>query len=156
MYVQLVLLPCQFSATLLERRHHNCFLATATIPIPNDAVEYWSARSFACSCRSSTVYSSSESCRVKMIEKKIDLSEILKGKTFHPDDSDYVEALLLVDDRSLLGEGIIFDDRKHTVLWTDIAGKKFHSLKLDYEEPTIWTTRERTRKFRTTSVVRVG
>lgn len=71
-----------------------------------------------------------------MIEKEIDLSNILKGKTLLPDDTEYVEALLLVDDRSLLGEGIVFDDRKHEVLWTDIDGKKFHILKLDYEEPT--------------------
>ena len=71
-----------------------------------------------------------------MIEKEIDLSEILKGKMLQPDDSEYVEALLLVNDRSLLGEGILFDDRKRTVLWTDIYGKKLHTVKLDYEEPT--------------------
>ena len=71
-----------------------------------------------------------------MIEKEIDLTEILKGGTLLPDDSEYVEALLLIDDRSELGEGIVFDDRKHTVLWTDILGKKFHSLQLNYKEPT--------------------
>lgn len=71
-----------------------------------------------------------------MIEREIDLTEILKGKTLLPDDSEYVEALLLVDDHCLLGEGIIFDDRKHTVLWSDILGKKFHALQLNYTEPT--------------------
>lgn len=68
-----------------------------------------------------------------MIEKEIDLASTL---SVLPTDSDYVVARLLIDDRNELGEGIIYDERKQTLFWTDILGKKFHSLQLNYENST--------------------
>jgi L-arabinonolactonase len=42
--------------------------------------------------------------------------------------------VLIVDCHNLLGEGVIFDDRTNTVLWTDILGSTFHSLTLNYSD----------------------
>ena len=39
-------------------------------------------------------------------------------------------ASLVVDSKCILGECIIYDDQKNSVLWTDIYGKRFHELKL--------------------------
>lgn len=44
-------------------------------------------------------------------------------------------AFLVVDSKCTLGECIIYDDRKNSILWTDIYGKQFHELKLSSSEP---------------------
>jgi L-arabinonolactonase len=49
---------------------------------------------------------------------------------------DFVTARLIVDCHCLLGEGVLFDDKKHAVLWTDILASRFHVLQLNYDEPT--------------------
>jgi len=42
-----------------------------------------------------------------------------------------VTAALILDCRCELGEGVIYDHRTNSVLWTDILGKRFHRLSLD-------------------------
>ena len=70
-------------------------------------------------------------------QESIDLTDLLHGKTLVvPSSCDFVTATLIADCHCKLGEGIIFDDRTHSVLWTDILGKRFHKLELNYEEPT--------------------
>jgi L-arabinonolactonase len=72
-----------------------------------------------------------------MIETEIDLTDLLHGTSLPPnDDSDFVTAVLVLDCHNLLGEGILFDDRKHTVMWPDILSSKFHTVLLNYKEPT--------------------
>lgn len=72
-------------------------------------------------------------------EETIDLTELLSPST--EDQSDVVSydratAMLLVDCHNLLGEGILFDDRTNTVLWTDILSAQFHTLSLNFSEPS--------------------
>lgn len=73
-----------------------------------------------------------------MIQETIDLSEILSPLTECQNDvsRDYTTATLIVDCHNLLGEGILFDDRTDTILWTDILSSKFHSLYLNYSDPS--------------------
>lgn len=69
----------------------------------------------------------------------IDLTDLLHGKSLPPktyDDSDFVTAGLILDCRNQLGEGVIYDDRNHTLLWTDILGCTFHTLLMNRKEPT--------------------
>lgn len=70
-------------------------------------------------------------------EEILDLSAILHGASLVEVDPklDFVHAQRIVDCRDLLGEGIVYDDRRHAILWTDIEGKRFHELHLDYEKP---------------------
>ena len=46
------------------------------------------------------------------------------------DPEDFVTARLVVDCHCILGEGILYDDRRQAVLWTDIMGSKLHELRL--------------------------
>lgn len=73
-----------------------------------------------------------------ILSKEIDLTALLRGTSLPPDpaDADFVTAALILDCHCRLGEGVIFDDRKHTVLWTDIDNSQFHTLLLKYQEPT--------------------
>lgn len=54
--------------------------------------------------------------------------------------TDFVTATLIVDCRCELGEGIIYDDRIHTVLWTDILKRQFHTLQLQFDDCSTTTT----------------
>jgi L-arabinonolactonase len=71
-------------------------------------------------------------------QETIDLTEILSSlKEGQSDVScDHATAILIINCNNLLGEGIIFDDRTNTVLWTDILSSKFHSLSLNYSDPS--------------------
>lgn len=42
-----------------------------------------------------------------------------------------VDATRILDCHCILGECILYDDLRNSVVWTDIAGKQFHSLHLD-------------------------
>jgi L-arabinonolactonase len=73
-----------------------------------------------------------------MTQQIIDLTELFHGKSLPPPPTevDFVEACLVVDCRNLLGEGVIYDDRTHTVLWTDILGAQLHTLRLNHAGAT--------------------
>lgn len=74
-----------------------------------------------------------------MFQETIDLTEILSplDNEVQSDVScDHVTATLVIDCHNLLGEGILFDERTNTVLWTDILSSKFHSLSLNYSDPS--------------------
>ena len=60
----------------------------------------------------------------------MDLSSLLGVASVETEHCDFVEARLLLDCRCDLGEGIIYDDRKNCVLWTNINHKQFHKLDL--------------------------
>lgn len=60
----------------------------------------------------------------------VDLSSLLEAASNKAEACDFVEARLLLDCRCDLGEGIIYDDRKNCLLWTDINHKRFHKLDL--------------------------
>lgn len=62
-----------------------------------------------------------------MTTEKIDLSA-LSAVPKVVDGS--VVAIRLIDCHNQLGEGVIFDDRTQTVLWSDIYGRRLHSLGL--------------------------
>jgi L-arabinonolactonase len=69
-----------------------------------------------------------------MKEEEFDLSDLLstssnalKGQV------DSVTASLVIDCHCELGEGILYDDDRHAVQWTDILGKRFHRLQLTKE-----------------------
>jgi L-arabinonolactonase len=83
------------------------------------------------------------------MQEEIDLSALLHGKTVVPSASDFVTARLIIDCHCELGEGIIFDDRKHALLWTDILERRFHKLQLNYSEPTkvVFSTYELPKKL---------
>lgn len=73
-------------------------------------------------------------------ERKIDLQELLHGQLPEVDArEDFVTAARIVDCRCLLGEGVLFDDRTSSVLWTDLLGLKLHRLILDYQNPSTLT-----------------
>ena len=69
-----------------------------------------------------------------MKAEDIDLTELLHGAT-DDSSSDLVIATRILDYQCSLGEGIVFDDRAHTLYWTDINSSRFHKLILNYEEP---------------------
>jgi L-arabinonolactonase len=78
-----------------------------------------------------------------MIQQTIDLTGLFHGASLPPpaenDDGatcDFVTAVLVLDCHNLLGEGIIYDDRTSTVMWTDILSSNFHTLLLNYDHPT--------------------
>lgn len=75
-----------------------------------------------------------------MFQETVDLTEFLSPSSKDQNDSlgasvDHVTATLVLDCHNLLGEGILFDDRTNTVVWTDILSSKFHSLSLNYSDP---------------------
>jgi len=66
-------------------------------------------------------------------EQEIDLGELLHGASLELDDHpEIVTAQRIIDCRCLLGEGILYCEKRRAVLWTDIYGKKFHKLQLDF------------------------
>lgn len=66
-----------------------------------------------------------------MKEEEFDLRELLTAPSIAVDGSvDVVQASLVIDCHCELGEGILWDDVKHAVLWTDILGQRFHRLQL--------------------------
>jgi L-arabinonolactonase len=65
-----------------------------------------------------------------MTTEKMNLSSLLEITPVDSEHCDFVVARLLLDCRCDLGEGIIYDDRKNCVLWTDINHKKLHKLDL--------------------------
>jgi len=72
-----------------------------------------------------------------MTEQEIDLSAMLREVSLNADDmEDFVTAHLIIDCHCMLGEGIVFDERQHAVIWTDILKSRFHKLKLNYAEPS--------------------
>lgn len=75
------------------------------------------------------------------IQQTIDLTELFHGKSLPPPSTDekvvdFVEASLVLDCRNLLGEGVLYDDRTHTVLWTDILSAQLHTLQLNHDDAT--------------------
>jgi L-arabinonolactonase len=73
-----------------------------------------------------------------MTQQTIDLTELFHGKSLPPPPTevDFVEASLVLDCRNLLGEGVLYDDRIQTVLWTDILSAQLHTLQLNHADPT--------------------
>ena len=73
-----------------------------------------------------------------MFQETIDLTDILSPLAECQVDETIGQATatLIIDCHNVLGEGIIFDDRTNTILWTDILSSKFHSLYLDYSKPS--------------------
>jgi L-arabinonolactonase len=75
-----------------------------------------------------------------MFQETIDLTILLSSppeyESTAPTCIDSVTAVLVIDCRNALGEGIIFDDRINTIFWTDILDSKLHSLVLNYKHPT--------------------
>ena len=73
-----------------------------------------------------------------MKEEYLDLTSLVNGASLAPKEEteDFCQAHLVVDLHCELGEGIIYDDRTNTVLWTDILGKKYYELELNFEDPT--------------------
>jgi L-arabinonolactonase len=69
-----------------------------------------------------------------MQQKQIDLSELWKSTAVDPSSGE-ATARLIVDCHCELGEGVIFDDRKQAVLWTDILASRFHKLQLNAPRP---------------------
>lgn len=65
-------------------------------------------------------------------EISIDLHELLHGPAAVPNDG-AVYAALAVQSRSVLGEGVIYDDRANAVMWTDILGSVLHKLDLNQQ-----------------------
>jgi L-arabinonolactonase len=88
-----------------------------------------------------------------MFQETIDLTALLSSPSDYEHSTstsiDSVTAILVIDCHNLLGEGIIFDDRINTVCWTDILSSKFHSLVLNYTDPTqaLHTVRDLPRKL---------
>lgn len=72
----------------------------------------------------------SEQPFLNMKTQTLNLSSLLEEGSGQVDSCDYVEACLLLDCHCDLGEGIIYDDRKQWLLWTDINLKQFHKLDL--------------------------
>jgi sugar lactone lactonase YvrE len=50
--------------------------------------------------------------------------------------------LLLPDRRDLLGESIVYDDRRNALAWVDIPGKRIHRLWLDDQRHETWAAPE--------------
>lgn len=73
-----------------------------------------------------------------MKEETIDLKSLVQGAVGSPKEEkeDFCEAQLIVDCRCELGEGVVYDERSQTVLWTDILGKKYHELELNCDDPS--------------------
>ncbi|EEC44303.1 D-glucono-1,5-lactone lactonohydrolase [Phaeodactylum tricornutum CCAP 1055/1] len=75
-----------------------------------------------------------------MKQEDLDLTKLLSVASLAvasaEENLDFVQAHLVVDCGCELGEGVIFDDQSHTVLWTDINGKRYHELHLNYLDPT--------------------
>jgi hypothetical protein len=84
-----------------------------------------------------------------MHQEVVDLGEILKPNRDNdnrttadspvvvtPTTAATATARLILDCHNQLGEGIVFDDRTNTVLWTDILSSKFHSLILNDTDPS--------------------
>ena len=69
-------------------------------------------------------------------EVKVDIDELLRGSPVTDETITTATAQLIVQCRNTLGEGIIYDDRSESVLWTDIMGCTLHKLQLNYEQPT--------------------
>lgn len=49
------------------------------------------------------------------------------------------KAELILDNRSLLGEGPVWDERNQTLYWVDIEGKKLHGYRPGHKEYTNWS-----------------
>jgi sugar lactone lactonase YvrE len=62
--------------------------------------------------------------------EEFDLCDLLTGSSNAFDKVDVVQARLVIDCHCELAEGILYDDKQHAVLWTDILGKRFHCLQL--------------------------
>jgi sugar lactone lactonase YvrE len=57
-------------------------------------------------------------------------------------DSGILRVSLLLDVQDIVGESIIFDDRRNALLWVDIVGKRIHRLFLDDMQHESWPTPE--------------
>lgn len=85
---------------------------------------------------------------IRMREKEIDLTALLHGSSLQPVPPNdlrkvkFVTAALILDCHCELGEGILFDDEKHVVQFPDILSNTFHSIQLNYKEPTKVVHRE--------------
>jgi len=86
-----------------------------------------------------------------MKEEILGMDTLLHGASLELDQSnlDFLTARRIVDCHCELGEGVLFDDRRKAVLWTDILGKTFHKLQLDYERGAkiIFTTYDLPKKL---------
>jgi L-arabinonolactonase len=74
------------------------------------------------------------------IRQEVDLSILTRGDrgsettlSSHVGE-DSVTAQLIIDCHDQLGEGILYDDRTDTILWTDIYSSQFHTLFLNTEK----------------------
>jgi len=77
--------------------------------------------------------SPSGTCTPEIHRREIDLNELLHGTSLNIDEggsAELVTAQRVIDCRCMLGECVLYDDRRHAVLWTDILGKQFHKLQL--------------------------
>jgi L-arabinonolactonase len=74
------------------------------------------------------------------VRQEVDLSSLTRGsETSHSihvaeDNSCMTTAHLIIDCHNQLGEGILYDDRTDTVLWTDIYSAQLHTLYLNTEK----------------------
>ena len=71
-----------------------------------------------------------------------DLRELLHGQKVvaPPSSEDFVTATLIVDCHCELGEGVIYDEKRNTVLWTDILKSKLHTLRLQDPSKVVFST----------------
>jgi sugar lactone lactonase YvrE len=52
------------------------------------------------------------------------------------------EARLILNCEDIVGESIVYDDRRNALVWVDIGGKRIHRLGLDGGKHEIWDAPE--------------
>jgi len=62
------------------------------------------------------------------------LNQVLNDPAPTFEEGGSINATCIIDCHNILGEGILYDDEKNEIIWTDIMGKQFNILKLDTGE----------------------
>jgi sugar lactone lactonase YvrE len=52
-------------------------------------------------------------------------------------------AHLLLESRDIVGERIVYDDRRSALVWVDIGGKRIHRLGLGSKNHELWAVSSR-------------